>query len=75
LNANFSFKDYSLARLQDPDFSIVGLHPIYGVEPWAEQFGQCGTRSRSVFIPFPYLTEAENRTDLVKGILLFFFSF
>ncbi len=66
-NISTSGLDQSLARGSDPDFRIVDPHPIFGVEPWIQQFGQCGSRARGVSIPFPYLTEKGNQTDSKTG--------
>ncbi len=66
-NLSISGLDQSLARGVDPDFRVVDPHPIFGAEPWIQQYGQCGSRGRGVWIPFPYLTDKENNTAKVKG--------
>lgn len=38
------------------DFTVEAPHPIFGSEPYAEQFGQCGQRGKGVKIPFTALT-------------------
>jgi hypothetical protein len=66
-NLSVSGVDHSLARETDPDFRIVDPHPIFGVEPWVQRYGSCGTRAKGVHIPFPYLTESGNTTDPKTG--------
>ena len=66
-NLSVSGYDLSLARSTDPDFSIVDPHPIFGAEPWVQQFGGCGVKGKGVSIPFPYLTESGNKTDPKTG--------
>jgi len=71
-NLSISGADLSLARSVDPDFSILDPHPIFGPEPWVQQFGGCGVRGKGVSIPFPYLTENGNKTDPKTGEVLVF---
>ena len=40
----------------EADFTVEAPHPIFGSEPYSEQFGQCGSNGRGVKIPFTALT-------------------
>ena len=53
----------------DADFNVEGPHPIFGSEPWARQFGQCGNVGQGVQVPFPALTQiTENLGEKLEKI-------
>lgn len=42
---------------EDVSFKVESPHPIYGAQPWAQQFGQCGVAGKNVRLPYPILVD------------------
>ena len=42
---------------KEVNFAIESPHPIFGNQPFARQFGQCGVPGRGVQIPYTILTD------------------
>ena len=38
------------------DVVITERHPIFGIRPWASQYGQCGVQGLNIALPYPALT-------------------
>ncbi len=36
---------------------VESSHPIYGSQPWAQQFGQCGVPGLNLRLPYPILID------------------
>ena len=45
------------AHGQAPDFKVDSPHPLYGTEPWTQQYGQCGVSGLNIRLPFPMIVE------------------
>ena len=43
-----------------PDFRVTGAHPLFGTQPLALQYGQCGVPGLEVQLPFEILTNNQN---------------
>ena len=59
------------------DFTISEPHPIFGSEPFAEQYGSCGKVGKGVHIPYTALTKhylGKDQDYLGKSILRFLLS-
>ena len=48
-----------------PDFILESPHPIFGSEPWSDQFGGCTVQGQGVRVPYTLLTELEPMGDEV----------
>ena len=49
------------------DFTMVAPDPLWGAEPRARQFGQCGAAGRGVALPYPLVTTTGRRPDGKTG--------
>jgi len=39
------------------DIVVEAAHPIFGADPWTEQFGQCGVQGQKMRLPYPILVD------------------
>ena len=39
------------------DFYVDSPHPLFGAEPWTQQFGQCGISGLNIRLPFPLIVD------------------
>jgi hypothetical protein len=44
-------------QVMESDFVVDSPHPIYGAEPWAQQYGQCGVGGLSIKVPYSLLLD------------------
>ena len=52
---------------------MVGPHPVFGEEPRAKQFGQCGKIGHGVDVPFPILTKRNGLDSNYEGTVIIYF--
>ena len=55
MNILFYFSKYPHG--ESPDFKVDSPHPLYGTEPWTQQYGQCGVSGLNIRLPFPLIVE------------------
>ena len=59
------------AHGQKSDFKVESPHPIYGSQPWAEQYGQCGVPGLSVQLPYPLLVDQIRIDTETRKIIMY----
>ena len=42
---------------EEASFKVESPHPIFGAQPWARQFGQCGVPGLDIHLPYPILVD------------------
>ena len=47
---------FNKIRKYHPDFILESPHPIFGSEPWSNQFGGCTVQGHGVAVPYTFLT-------------------
>ena len=50
---------FNKVKKYHPDFILESPHPIFGSEPWANQFGGCTVAGHGVVVPYTFLTDLE----------------
>ena len=45
-----------------PVLRVTGSHPVFGSQPLAVQYGQCGVSGLEIQLPFEVLTKNQNLT-------------
>ena len=50
---------YNKVKKYHPDFLLEAPHPIFGSEPWSNQYGGCTVQGHGVIVPYTFLTDFE----------------
>ena len=54
---------YNKVKKYHPDFLLEAPHPIFGSEPWSNQYGGCTVQGHGVIVPYTFLTDFEQNTE------------
>ena len=58
---------YNKVKKYHPDFILESPHPIFGSEPWSNQFGGCKVPGHGVVVPYTILTDLEESSSGIKN--------
>ena len=50
-------------KKHNPDFILESPHPIFGSEPWSNQFGGCTVQGQGVVVPYTFFTDLEENVE------------
>ena len=57
---------YNKVKKYNPDFILESPHPIFGSEPWSNQFGGCTVQGQGVVVPYTFFTNLEDNAESIQ---------
>ena len=57
---------YNKVKKHNPDFILESPHPIFGSEPWSNQFGGCTVQGQGVVVPYTFFTNLEENVESIQ---------